>query len=59
MEVFEILKTLREKNNLTQEEMAKRINITRQAIGKFQDSCRIKLCRFFLGFSTSNSEILY
>ena len=36
MEVFEILKQLREKNNLTQEEMANRINITRQAVSRWE-----------------------
>ena len=36
MEVKEILKNLREKNNLTQEEMAQRINITRQAISRWE-----------------------
>ena len=32
MEVKEILRNLREKNNLTQEQMAERINVTRQAV---------------------------
>ena len=36
MEVKEILKNLREKNNLTQEEMAQRVNITRQAISRWE-----------------------
>ena len=36
MEVYEILKNLREKNNLTQEEMANRINITRQAVSRWE-----------------------
>ena len=36
MEVFEILKQLREKNNLTQEEMAVRVNITRQAVSRWE-----------------------
>ena len=35
MEVKEILKNLREKNNLTQEQMAQRVNITRQAISRW------------------------
>ena len=34
MEVREILKTLRENNKLTQEEMATRVNITRQAVSR-------------------------
>jgi transcriptional regulator with XRE-family HTH domain len=37
MEVKDILKDLREKNNLTQEEMAKRINITRQAVSRWEN----------------------
>ena len=36
MEVYEILKQLREKNNLTQEEMANRVNITRQAVSRWE-----------------------
>ena len=36
MEVFEILKNLREKNHLTQEEMAVRVNITRQAVSRWE-----------------------
>ena len=36
MEVKEILKNLREKNNLTQEQMAQRVNITRQAIRRWE-----------------------
>ena len=36
MEVHEILKSLREKNNLTQEEMAVRVNITRQAVSRWE-----------------------
>ena len=36
MEVYEILKNLREKNNLTQEEMAVRVNITRQAVSRWE-----------------------
>ncbi|MBP5251938.1 MAG: helix-turn-helix domain-containing protein [Treponema sp.] len=36
MEVKEILKNLREKNNLTQEEMAQKVNITRQAISRWE-----------------------
>ena len=40
MEVYEILKTLREKNNLTQEEMANRVNITRQAVSRWETGDR-------------------
>ena len=36
MEVKEILKTLREKNNLTQEEMAQKVNVTRQAVSRWE-----------------------
>lgn len=36
MEVKEILKRLREKHNLTQEEMAARIHITRQAVSRWE-----------------------
>ncbi len=36
MEVKEILKNLREKNNLTQEEMAQRVNVTRQAVSRWE-----------------------
>lgn len=36
MEVREILKNLREKNNLTQEEMAQKVNITRQAVSRWE-----------------------
>ena len=36
MEVPEILKKLREKNNLTQEEMASRVNVTRQAVSRWE-----------------------
>ncbi|MBO4404149.1 MAG: helix-turn-helix domain-containing protein [Treponema sp.] len=36
MEVQEILKNLRLKNNLTQEEMASRVNVTRQAVSRWE-----------------------
>ena len=36
MEVKDILRNLREKNNLTQEQMAERINVTRQAISRWE-----------------------
>ena len=36
MEVPEILKKLREKNNLTQEEMASRVNVTRPAVSRWE-----------------------
>ena len=37
MEVQEILKKLLEKNNLTQEEMANRVNVTRQAVSRWEN----------------------
>ena len=37
MEVPEILKKLRETNNLTQEEMANRVNVTRQAVSRWEN----------------------
>jgi len=37
MEVQEILKKLREKNNLTQEQMANRVNVTRQAVSRWEN----------------------
>lgn len=36
MEIREILKNLREKNNLTQEQMAERIMVTRQAVSRWE-----------------------
>ena len=36
MEVKEILRTLREKNNLTQEQMAQKVNVTRQAVSRWE-----------------------
>ncbi|MDT3357166.1 MAG: helix-turn-helix domain-containing protein [Bacteroidota bacterium] len=36
MEVKDILRNLREKNSLTQEQMAERINVTRQAISRWE-----------------------
>ena len=36
MEVKEILRNLREKNNLTQEQMAERVNVSRQAISRWE-----------------------
>ena len=37
MKVQEILKKLREKNNLTQEQMANRVNVTRQAVSRWEN----------------------
>ncbi|MDO4941927.1 MAG: zinc ribbon domain-containing protein [Lachnospiraceae bacterium] len=36
MEIKNILKTLREKNHLTQEQMAKRVMVTRQAVSRWE-----------------------
>ena len=36
METKEILKDLREKNNLTQDEMAERLHVTRQAVSRWE-----------------------
>ena len=36
MEVKEILRNLREQNNLTQEQMAERVNVSRQAISRWE-----------------------
>ncbi len=36
MEVKDILRNLREKNHLTQEQMAERINVTRQAVSRWE-----------------------
>ena len=36
METQDILKNLREKNHLTQEEMATRIHVTRQAVSRLE-----------------------
>lgn len=36
MEVRDILKKLREKNNLTQDQLAERVNVTRQAVSRWE-----------------------
>ena len=36
MQTYEILKNIREKNNLTQDQMAERIGVTRQAISRWE-----------------------
>lgn len=38
MEFNEQIKCLREENNLTQEEMAKKLNVTRQAISNWENN---------------------
>ena len=37
METKEILRSIREKNNLTQEQFAERINVTRQAVSRWDN----------------------
>jgi len=37
MEIRDILKELREKNNLTQEQMAERVKVTRQAVSRWEN----------------------
>ena len=37
METKEILKQLREKNNLTQEQMAEQVMVTRQAVSRWEN----------------------
>lgn len=36
MEMKDVLKKLREKNSLTQEQMAKRVMVTRQAVSRWE-----------------------
>lgn len=36
MEIRDILKNLREKNNFTQEQLAERVQVTRQAISRWE-----------------------
>lgn len=36
MQVQDVLKSLREKHNLTQEQFAERINVTRQAVSRWE-----------------------
>lgn len=36
MEVRDILKKLREKNNLTQDQLAERVKVTRQAVSRWE-----------------------
>ena len=37
MEIKDILKKLREKNNLTQEQLAERVLVTRQAVSRWEN----------------------
>lgn len=37
MQIQDVLKNLREKNNLTQEQMAKRVMVTRQAVSRWEN----------------------
>ena len=66
MEVKEILKNLREKNNLTQEQMAERINVTRQAVSRWEtgltqpnpELLKILSREFGVSINTLNLKIL-
>ena len=39
MTTQEILKNIREKHNLTQDQMAERIHVTRQAVSRWETGC--------------------
>ena len=39
METKDILRSLREKNKLTQDQMAERLMVTRQAVSRWDGSC--------------------
>ena len=41
MDFNEQIKRLRKENNLTQEEMAKKLNVTRQAISNWENNCNL------------------
>ena len=42
MEIQDILKNLREKNNLTQEQLAERVQVTRQAISRWETGVSLR-----------------
>ena len=42
MEIRDILKNLREKNNLTQEQLAERVQVTRQAISRWETGVSLR-----------------
>ncbi len=42
MEIWDILKKLREKNNLTQDQLARRVRVTRQAVSRWENGDAIK-----------------
>ena len=43
MEIQGILKNLREKNNLTQEQLAERVQVTRQAVSRWKQAKRSQI----------------
>ncbi len=42
MEIRDILKNLREKNNLTQEQLAERVQVTRQAVSRWETGVSLR-----------------